>query len=349
MRKLLLPFSLFFLIGVFIRNKLYDYGFIKISRLKAKVISVGNVSSGGTGKTPFAELITRYIIKKDRFTAIVIKGYMREADDMKVAEFGYKNEQGKLTSENFSDEGMLLLENLRDVNGRGIIVVGDDKSKAAKFADTKFQPDVIIIDDGFQHRKIHRDLDIVILNDKKDVLLPAGNLREPRSNITRADIIAVNNKFGDDNTVYGTKHRPRVTCKYKLEGFFNVNDEKLNTENASTVAFCGIGDPESFSKLLDVNSIKIMSFIKFPDHHFFTINDIRKIFSGYNTHKPECIITTQKDFVRIKDSEVVLRAESDNIFKELLTNYPIFYAKIKMQISHNENALFDKIDDLLNL
>ena len=333
---------------VFIRNKLYDFGFIKISRLKAKVISVGNISVGGTGKTPFAELITRYIISKNKFTAIVIKGYMREADDMKVAEFGYENEQGKLTSENFSDEGMLLLENLREVNGRGIIVVGDDKSKAAKFADSKFKPDVIVIDDAFQHRNIHRDLDIVILNDKKDVLLPAGNLREPRHNITRADIIAVNNKFANDIAVQGTKHKPRITCEYELEGFFNLQNEKLNTENVSAVAFCGIGDPESFRKLLDVISIKISSFIKFPDHHFFSIKDIRKIFSEYTAHKPACIITTQKDFTRIKNSEVVLRAESRNIFKELLTNYPIYYAKIKMQISQNEKILFDKIDGLLN-
>lgn len=348
MRKLLLPLSLLFFIVVLIRNKLYDFGFIKISRLKAKVISVGNISAGGTGKTPFAELITRYIISKNRFTAIVIKGYMREADDMKVAEFGYGNEQGKLTSENFSDEGMLLLENLREINGRGIIVVGDDKSKAAKFADSKFQPDVIVIDDGFQHRKIHRDLDIVILNDKKDVLIPAGSLREPRHNITRADIIAINNKFDDDIAVYGTKHKPRISCKYELEGFFNLQNEKLNTENSSAVVFCGIGDPESFRQLLNVISIKISSFIKFPDHHFFSINDIWKIFSEYTAHKPGYIITTQKDFTRIKDSEVVLRAESSNIFKELLTNYPIYYAKIKMQISQNEKILFDKIDDLIN-
>src|SRR5205085_11298512 len=127
--------------------------------------------------------------------AVVVKGYMREADDMKVAEIGYENSEGKLTSENFSDEGMQLLENLKDVNNRGIIVVGDDKSKSAKFADTKFQPDIIIIDDGFQHRKIYRDLDIVVVNERKDMMLPAGNMREPRRNMVRADVIAFNNKF----------------------------------------------------------------------------------------------------------------------------------------------------------
>lgn len=327
---------------------MYDFGFFKISNLQAKVISIGNISTGGTGKTPFAELITRHILDKNRFVAVVIKGYMREADDMKVAELGYANDEGKLTSENFSDEGMQLLENLKDVNDRGIIVVGDDKSKSAKFADTKFQPDVIIIDDAFQHRKIRRDLDIVIINDKKDLMLPAGNMREPQGNITRADIIVVNNKFGDDFIASGTKHKPRVTCKYVLEGFLNIKEEKLNPADVSAIAFCGIGDPESFKNLLKINSIKINDLIKFPDHHFFTIDDIRKIFSAYTSSGSNCIITTQKDFVRLKDSEVVLKAGVSNIFKELLSNYPIYYAKIKMQISQNEKALFDKIDNILN-
>ncbi len=342
------PFSIIFWIIVSFRNFFYDHNIISVRELGSKVISVGNIISGGAGKTPFTEMITRYITGKEKFAAIIIKGYMRETDDMKVAELGFKNEEGKLTSENFSDEGMLLLENFRELEkGRGIIIACDDKSKGAKFADSKFNPDVIILDDGFQHHAIHRDLDVVIINNKKDYLIPVGKMREPRKSLRRADIIALNNKFEPYDFMPGRKNNPHIVCNYELEGFFNIKNEKLQNENINATAFCGIGDPDSFRELLTSNSIKISSFIVFRDHHFFTSKEIEELNETYKTSKSNCIITTQKDFVRLKYSRAVSGGKGDNIFRELLSNYPLYYAKIKMQISQNADRLFDKIDDLL--
>ncbi len=351
MRIFLLPLSFVFRLLVFFRNKMYDWGIIKQVELNAKVISVGNISAGGTGKTPFTELIAKYIIKAGKFPVIVQKGFKRESDDLKVAELNFRNENQQLNSENFGDEGLLLLENLNDTpGGKGLLVICDKKSTAAKFADAKFKPDVIIIDDGFQHRKLARQLDIVLVNETKNTfMLPAGNYREPHSAIYRADIVVVNEKFNGSQFILKTKSKPKVTCNYELDEFVDIKGQVMGTVNAGVTAFCGIADPDSFRMLLVKQNIKINGFLNFPDHHYFTQEEIRKIISAFQNKSSSTLITTQKDMVRLKNSELVLKSSSDNLYKELLYNYPLYYAKIKMQISNNAQILFDKIDNLLKL
>jgi len=351
MKLLLIPFSYIFRIIVFIRNILYNKGFLKVNELTPNVISVGNIAAGGTGKTPFVELLAEYLLDKGKFIVIVLKGYKREHDDMKVVELGFQNENHELNIENFGDEAFVLLENLSKIkSGKGLLVVGDEKTKAAKFASVKFKPEIIIIDDGFQHRKLYRDLDIVIINPHQNKhLIPAGNLREPVKNIHRANIIVVNNKFDKDIINENIQNKPRIICNYEFEGFINIKNETLSAAEITKAAvFCGIGEPGSFIKLLEGLNIKIREFIKFPDHHYFSINDINKIIESYNKSGAKYVLTTQKDFVRIKNSEVVLKAASDNAYKNLLFNYPLYYAKIKMQINQNAELLHKEIDDLLN-
>jgi tetraacyldisaccharide 4'-kinase len=350
MRIFLLPLSFLFRIIVFFRNKLYDLNIFKPIELSTKVISVGNISAGGTGKTPFVELLANYILAKDKFAVIIQKGYKRESDDLKVAEFDFKNEKHELNSENFGDEGLLLLDNLRNIQkGRGLLIVCDKKTSAAKFAYSKFKPDVIIIDDGFQHRKVYRDLDIVLISESKnEYLLPAGNMREPHSAIYRADIIVVNDKFNEISYVTKTRHKPKITCRYEFEGFKSIDGENLNNGLISAVVFCGIAEPDSFKTLLEKENVKINDFMVFPDHHGFTIGEIQKIMDSFIKSGSNAMITTQKDFERIKNSELVLKSTSGNIYKELLLNYPLYYAKIKMQISNNAQLLYDKIDALLD-
>lgn len=348
MKLLLYPFSLIFRFGVFIRNALYNNGIFKTRELSPKIISVGNISAGGTGKTPFVELISRYLLKKGKFIVIILKGYKREHDDIKVVELGFKNE-GQLTTESLGDEAFLFIENLSDVEtGRGLVIVGDDKTKAAKFAATKFKPEIMIIDDGFQHRKLARDLDLVILNPGMDrFLIPAGNLREPYKNINRADIVVVNNKFKVNAIAENTRNLPRIICNYEFEGFFNIKNEKTDLKDSECLTFSGIGEPLSFSELLKQQSINISKTITFSDHHNFENRDILEIISSFTASGSKYIITTQKDFVRLKNSELVLNSKSDNNFKKLLYNYPLYYAKIKMQISHNEHLLYDALDEIM--
>ncbi len=349
MKILLIPLSYLFRIIVSFRNFFYNKGIFKIKGLDAKVISVGNIAAGGTGKTPFVELLAEYLLKKGVFIVILLKGYKREHDDIKVVELGFKNEALKLSAESLGDEAFVLLENLSVITaGKGLLVVGDDKTKAAKFANGKFNPQIIIIDDGFQHRKLSRDLDIVIVNPDSDkYLIPAGNLREPMKNIRRADLIVVNNKFDTAAIVENTKSRPKIECNYVFNGFTGIESDMLEQGAIDATVFCGIGEPESFRKLMKELKVNIKDFIVFPDHHSFSINDINGIIDSHKKTKSSYILTTHKDFVRIRHSELVLKAQSENSYKNLLFNYPLYYAKIKMQINQNAELLYDEVDDLI--
>lgn len=350
MKIITVPLSILFRIIVYFRNKFYDHGFFKIKTLSCQVISVGNLSSGGTGKTPFVELVADYMLEKGKFIVIVLKGYKREQDDIKVVELGYENTRKHLNTENFGDEAFLYLENLENKNGKGLIVVGDDKLTAAKFANSKFRPEVIIVDDGFQHRKLDRDLDIVIVDgNESGYLVPAGRMREPFKNRNRADIIVANEKFDGFKMIGHLGHIPSIICNYELENFINYRKEPVAVKDKTALAFCGIGDPDSFLLLLKENSIKTTRFIKFRDHHNFTLPDIKKIINAFNEDKPDIIITSQKDMVRLKNTETVLESASDNLYKQLLFNYPLYYPKIKMQIKHNPETLYERLDKIVKL
>ena len=350
MRIVLLPLSFLFRIAVWFRNKLYNYEVIKIKRLSCKVISIGNVSSGGTGKTPMVEHISRYFINKGKSVAVVLKGYKRIYDDMQVVEFGYDNSESKLNTGNFGDEALMLLENLpKTENGKGLLITSDNKLSGAKFADNKFKHDLVIIDDGFQLRKLIRDLDIVMVNPyEKKLLIPAGNLREPFKNVKRADIIIFNHKFSSSvNLLHKGNLNKAVDCKYELINFVNIRNEILEENHSKAVAFCGIGDPDSFNTLFEKSNIKIAEFIRFSDHHGFETEDAEKIIKSYKSTNADCILTTQKDFVRLKHPQVH-GTELQIISQEILTNYPLYYANIKLQILHNESLLNEKLEILFN-
>lgn len=351
MKLLLIPLSWIFRIGVAFRNFLYNSNILKAKILTPKIISVGNIAAGGTGKTPFVELITEYLLNKGKFVVVVSKGYKREFDDIKVVETGFKNEKHELNTENLGDEALMLLENLSNAGYEGgLLVVGDDKTKAAKFAATKFKPEIIIIDDGFQHRKLFRDLDIVIINPDSDKrLIPAGSLREPFKNYRRGDLLVVNNKFDKLAVHENRQNFPQVFCSYVFEGFRNFENSEIQPEEIkSATVFCGIGEPESFRLLLNELKIKIDEFLIYPDHHFFTNDELIKIMNSFKSNGSSHLLTTHKDFVRLKNSELVLKAKSENTYKNILFNFPLYFAKIKMQINSNGEHLFKEIDNLLN-
>jgi len=347
MKIITIPLSILFRIIVYFRNMFYNHGLFKIKTLSCPVISVGNLSAGGTGKTPFVELVADYLLNKGKFIVIVLKGYKREHDDIKVVELGYENTRKHLNSENFGDEAFLFLENLENKNGKGLIVVGDDKSKAAKFANAKFKPEIIIVDDGFQHRKLGRDLDIVIIDGNEGPhLIPAGQMREPFKNRTRADLIVANEKFDGLKMIGHIGHIPSVICNYELISFINHKKEPIDVNGKTALAFCGIGDPDSFTLLLDENGVKVTRFVRFKDHHNFILRDIEKIIDAYKEDKADIIVTSQKDIVRLKNSEIVLESKSGNLYKQLLFNYPLYYPKIKMQIKHNPETLYEQLDKI---
>lgn len=352
MRFLLFPFSLLFRIIVYIRNKFYRFDLFKTVKLGSKVISVGNISTGGTGKTPMVEYLARRLIEKNKFVIILTSGYKRIYDDIKVIELGFSDPEKKLGIDELGDESLMILYNFRDVEpGKGLLVVSDNKSTGAKLASSKFKPDILIIDDGFQHRKLLRELDIVMVDrNTRGMLLPAGNLREPKSSLSRADIIVHNRKFYPHVEIPGKNWKyNEIECEYAHEDFINIKDEKLEMKNVEAVAFCAIGDPDSFRKLLEQLHINVKHFIKFPDHHEFSDSDTNDIIKLHKAEPGSVILTTQKDFIRIKYSrQVLLSAENrPNVSKDLLCNYPLFYAKIKLQFPEDPEILTYNLDTLI--
>lgn len=343
MKYFLKPISILFRFAVAIRNLLYDKGYIKQKEISTVVISVGNLSTGGTGKTPLVEFIAQYITGQNKFVAVVTKGYKREDDDICVAEFGFKNENNELSSEKFGDEGLMLLENLRTTNsGRGILVVSDDKTSGAKFAYKKFKPDVILIDDGYQHRKLTRNFDILIIDPKQDErLLPAGRMREPYSSINRADIVAVNHKFDEEENVLAKLYmKPAIYCRYRLNGIYDFKGNKIDKRTGNVTAFCGIAIPGSFKSMLEKNNFKISRLISFSDHHYYNSENLKNIINAFKSSGSDFILTTQKDFVRLKYSEV-------NMNRDFVRNNPVYYAEIKLEITQNKNILTERIDKLI--
>lgn len=295
------------------------------------------------------EFLTRYICNKGKTVCVVLKGYKRSHDDMQVVQFGYKNTEGKLTSEKFGDEAIMLIDNFSELPGEsGHIIVWDNKTSAAKFAYHKFNPDAIIIDDGFQLRKLSRDLDVVMVNPHESkFMLPAGNLREPYKNIKRADIIVFSHKFQKiPDTFHKGNLSKAVDAVYEFDSLVNIKNDTIQSGGLNVIAFCGIGDPVSFKELIGTLNVYISDFIVFQDHQNFTLSDLSKITERYKQCKADLIVTTQKDFARLR-----YLSKYEGGFQEkkndLLLNYPLYYAKIKLQISFNEGYLTEKLNELI--
>lgn len=352
MRKLLIPFSILFRIIVFIRNILYRFNFFKTVKLSTKIISVGNISTGGTGKTPMVEYLARLIIEKNKFVAILTGGYKRMKDDIRVIELGFKDTKHELTINDLGDESLMILDDFCDTEpGKGLLVVSGNKTSGAKLVSSKFKPDVIIIDDGFQHRKLQRDLDIVMIDkNTKGFLLPAGNLREPKSSLSRANIIIYNQKLDRSNRQVQKKKRYReLNCVYEFDTILNIKNEPLILDNTEAVAFCAIGDPSSFKDLMNQLNIPVKEFIQYPDHHELSGQEAAKIIELFRSSQSQYILTTHKDFVRLKYSPEVLNSVNNrtNPLWDLLFNYPLYYAKIKLQISGNLEVLKNNLETFI--
>ena len=305
-RILLFPLAILYWGIIFWRNIFYNLGIFASYNLPCKVISIGNITTGGTGKTPAVIYFAELLKKRGFKIGILTRGYGRIS---KGTIDLYSENSNKKSWKYFGEEPVLLFKKLIDIP----IVIDNNRYRGGKYLYEKYKPQLIILDDGFQHRSLNRDIDINLINANQPKhfykLLPYGLLREPWQHLKRSDIVIVTkiniknpsnfiiNKLRSLNiNHYHGKHEP---CSYLL----NTNQEKIDLnkiKNKRALAISGIGDPSSFELTLEMQNIDFIDHIIFNDHYEYKDNDLRLIENKIINHQPDFLITTEKDLIKLK-------------------------------------------------
>jgi tetraacyldisaccharide 4'-kinase len=282
-RPVLLPLVPIYAAGSGLGSLRRSLGWQKIRALAHPVISIGNISTGGSGKTPLAIALARLLRARGIHVDVLSRGYGRKnGPPTRVRLEG--------NAEEFGDEP-LLIARAADVP----VYVARERYEAGRLAETEIQgePRVHILDDGFQHRQLYRDIDIVLLNreDWHDHLLPAGNLREERSSIQRATVLAIP---ADDREFENELRKTWNGPVWRL-----CRAMQVPPLPGPVVAFCGIGRPGQFVAGLKSAGLSIASEVIFADHHTYSIKDVRRLIATADRSNAVALITTEKDQVRL--------------------------------------------------
>ncbi len=307
--------SLFYGLASGLKNYLYDNGILKPKKVDAYVISVGNFTTGGVGKTPVVAEIAKYFIKKGEKPAIISRGYGGKLNN-KIVHVISDRINLYYKADMAGDEPYWLAVNL---DGCAVLTCSS-RYKAAKYAVEQLGCTKIILDDGFQHRKLHRDLDIVLADSEKmfgnENLLPAGPLREGTEGFKRLDKLVIVSKNKDHSRaeklakIISKKQGVKtIICKTEPDYVYNIISGEHLEKGSEVTALSAIGQPEQFYNFLEGDYV-IKDKITFDDHHQYSLNDIENI-SGN-------IVTTEKDAVKL-----ALLNKSNIYALKLKTNVPV--------------------------
>jgi len=290
--------------GVGMRNKLYQSRILRPKHVAGPVVSIGNLSMGGAGKTPFVLLLGDLLKQRAIKFDVLSRGYGRQTRGVSLVDPGG-------AASDFGDEPLLIARKL------GVpVVVGEDRFEAGQFAETRFGPQMHLLDDGFQHRNLARDFDIVLItpDDARDHLLPAGRLREPVTALKRADAIVLTSGASADGLAVSGKLIWRVR-----RGIITKNLP------GRPVVFCGIARPKNFLLQLRTAGVEPAAEAFYRDHHAYTDQDIRDLVHLREKSEADGFITTEKDAVNL------------GTFLEQLQ--PLSVVPVKMELVDAANAL----------
>ncbi len=302
--------SLVYLLGHHFRLWAYRWGVFPSRKLDCRVISVGNLTLGGTGKTPFVMMIAETLRGNGRKPAILSRGYGGESS--KSVNVVCDGKQTLLSPEWVGDEAVMMAEKLKNVP----ILTGPDRYQTGRYALEHFDVDTLVLDDGFQHLALKRDLDILLFDHFRPLgnthLFPAGELREPVIETRRADMVCFTHYSGGainfDPRLLGSV--PQMKTHLRLDSIIRMNDEEvLDVEilkNEPVAAFCGIAKPDGFRQILLDSQIHPKFFKVFPDHYPYTVQDIRELEASAIKKGARFILLPEKDAVKLKDMELTL-------------------------------------------
>jgi tetraacyldisaccharide 4'-kinase len=304
-KPLLLPFSAAFRAGVALRHSAYRYGWFKVRHLRRPVVSVGNLTVGGTGKTPLVACIARILLRNGLKPSILTRGYGRSS---KAAMIVIEPGASRPDPREVGDEPAILARLLPEIP----VMICADRYHAGQAAEERFGIDVHILDDGFQHLALARDLDLLALDSTQPIsdwdLLPAGRQREPVSALRRAQFVVLTRADTTDPS-------PLEELLLELHPnaqVFRSRTELLGWTNALTgqaisageiqaqkvAAFCAIGNPGAFFGNLRHWGFNLVAEDAFRDHHVYTGEEIRRLVANARKKGAAALLTTQKDAVK---------------------------------------------------
>ncbi len=260
------------------RNTLFDRGLLVSRTLEKPVVSVGNLSVGGSGKTPFVIALGELLHARGISFDVLSRGYRRRTRGVLVVE-------GDGDPADFGDEPLLIARRLRVP-----VIVGESRHAAGIIAEREFASRLHILDDGFQHRSLARDFDIVLLTERdfEDSLLPAGRLREPLSALSRADVVVLPEGLAADHPALRQKSIWRIQRELRLEG-----------APASPVVFCGVARPEQYFAQVRAGGITPAAEVAFRDHHAYTSRDVQRLLALRGKLAAGGLLTTEKDAINL--------------------------------------------------
>jgi len=317
-----------------LRNFLYSKAWLKIYRSNAVVISIGNITVGGTGKTPLVIWLCKFLQQKEFRCAVLTRGYKTRGT----------RDEGRGTR---TDEPAILSESCPSAK----VVVNPDRLAGATEAVAKLGAKVLIMDDGFQHRRLHRDLDILTIDAMCPFgygrMLPAGLLREPVTSLRRADAVVITRcdqiseselsqiqkklqLINPDMLIARSIHS--AVCAKSTDNK-QISPEEL--KNKKIFAFCGIGNPDAFLGTVKGLSCNLVGSKIYDDHYHYTSNDITEVYEEAGRSKADLILTTQKDWTKI--------APLGSLKKDI----HFAYLKIELKFIDGEDKITKLIEDTL--
>ena len=336
MKYFLYPLSVIYRVLVFIKNFCYDNKLIKTHHLPCSVISVGNITSGGTGKTPTVLHLCKILQQKSgNNIGIISRGYGRNTKGTILVSKG----DGPLRKwESVGDEPFMIAEKTRNIP----IVVDSDRYRGGLFLNKHYNTEIIIIDDGFQHRSLSRDLNIVLINGDTNPsdykFLPLGYLREPWSSLKRADAIIFTKRTPKSFLIKKVEKSNINYLNSYLNSFMSFPNEpktqKIKKLKGETVILLsGIGDPKSLETTISNYNCLVKGYKIFRDHYHYNKKNISEIIKFAKNKNADYIITTEKDWVKIKP---------------LKPNFPFIIINIEIDFTE-KNSIDKLIEDHLML
>jgi len=334
LKLILFPLVPVYFLAIKLRNLFFDKNVFKIKRVNAKVISVGNISIGGAGKTPMVIFLVKLLKSRNKKVGVLSRGYRRKSSGFRLVSDGEKI----LTT--VQESGDEIYQTVLECNVPAAVCENRVYGAGKLIEETGV--DTIVLDDAFQHRWIKRDVDISIIDQRFLIadnffihnLLPTGNLREPFTSLQRADAIIINRKFSEKINIpaYKKKYfegKKVYTASYKAISFVDVvnKDEYVleEFEGQKSLVVSGIANPVSFLNALTQTNVDTSNKLIFRDHKSYTFKEvqlIRKEFYATNSHS---VVTTEKDAVKLMN------------FSKELDDIDIFYLKIELEMDEEES------------